>query len=109
MSLGRSRFCFDRPVRSIVWLFLVCLIARADSGLAKSPPVFDGLEASYTSSPPVSASSPEVLRWVWVQERMKIARRDAPVRVPIFFSVGECRDLNKLVLVRWPSRQPVPV
>jgi hypothetical protein len=75
--------------------------------------VFSGPTAEYEAVPPdlshlAKADEAEVVRWIWVEERMNVARRDAPVRAPVFFAAGECRDPADLELVRWPSREVVP-
>lgn len=81
----------------------------ASALFAGSAEIFSGPAAEYVVAPPVAKASPEVVRWVWVQERMQVDRRGAAVRAPIFFSAGECRDPGELALVRWPSRERVPV
>src|SRR4051812_19650041 len=81
---------------------LVC-VARGEG--------FDGPTADYESGPPRIEQTAEagVLRWIWVEERMARARTGAPVRVPVFLAEGECQGPDELAVVRWPSREPVPV
>lgn len=79
------------------------------AGFGEATEVLGGPEADYIVRPPLADDTSGVMRWVWVQERMQVARRDAAVRVPVFFAAGECKDPHELVLVRWPSRQPVAV
>jgi len=74
--------------------------------------VFEGPTAAYEDVPPVDASltsadAKDVLRWIVVEERMNVARHDAPVRVPVFLAAGECRNPGELAIVRWPSREVV--
>ncbi len=102
--------------------FLICLPLCLGAGILSghaaeadkaSLAVFEGPVAAYETVPPVdSASLPgsgttDVLRWIWVEERMNVARREAPVRVPVFLAAGECRNPDELAIVRWPSREEV--
>jgi len=95
-------------------LFLGLTIAGfAETSLvpAGNAAVFFGPMAAYEAAPPSIAHSgapPDVLRWVWVQERMNVARPAAPVRVPVFFAGGECARMEEIALVKWPSREAIP-
>jgi len=89
-------------------LLLVLSGLRASAGEA----VFDGPAAVYETPPPAAAIMepplPGMLRWISVQERAGADRTAAPVRVPVFFSAGECRSPDELRLVPWPEGAPVP-
>lgn len=100
----------SRPLILFILSFAPVAILRAGQIHAATADVFTGPPAEYEEVPPVVAKSPDtgindVLRWVWVEERMNVNRHDAPVRVPIFLAAGECRDPAELELVRWPSRE----
>lgn len=83
--------------------------ALAAQGVAGDE-VFAGPPADYESAPPhVEAGEPGVLRWIWVEERLNRPRSHAPVRIPLFLSQGECREPGDLKVVRWPSREEVPL
>ncbi len=90
---------------------LPVLLGAAWPAAAENPAaVFQGPAAAYEPAPPGrGTAAPEVLRWVWVEERMAAARAGAPVRVPVFLGAGECRDPAELTLVRWPAGPPAPV
>lgn len=79
--------------------------------LSAATTVFDGPPAVYDTPPSVPSVEPPLpglLRWISVQERAGADRAAAPVRVPVFFSAGECADPDELRLVVWPGREPVP-
>src|SRR4051812_33533300 len=88
--------------------------ARAAEPDRNAGAVFEGPIAAYEDVPPVEsapagADTKDVLRWIWVEERMNVARHDAPVRVPVFFAAGECHGPDELAIVRWPSREAVEI
>lgn len=99
-------------MRAAIVHALLVLGSWLSAGAAEggSPQIFFGPVADYELPPPkATAPTDEVMRWVWVQERMQIGRKGAAVRVPVFFSAGECHDPGEVALVRWPSRESVPV
>ena len=91
------------------WAMSVISLCGAEQTETKV--IFAGPVAEYEQPPPVTADAatpPDVLRWIWVEERMNVARRAAPMRVPIFLAAGECHDPAELALVRWPSKENIP-
>jgi hypothetical protein len=104
-------------VRPVLFAFILMLAggptaavsAESSAGLTA---VFSGPTAEYEVVPPVDSAhivsgEPGFLRWVWIEERMNVARHNAPVRVPVFLAAGECQKPEQLVLIRWPSREIV--
>lgn len=102
-----------RPLTFLILSLLPCIILQAKEVHAASEDVFAGPMAEYEEVPAAlsKTSDPgtsDVMRWIWVEERMNLARHDAPVRAPVFLAAGECRDAAELELVRWPSHEIVP-
>jgi hypothetical protein len=104
---------FVRRFSLLVFAFLPLVFLRAEGVERALGEIFCGPTAEYEVVPPVFPSRPDpdtadVVRWIWVEERMNVARQDAPVRAPVFLAAGECRDPDDLILVRWPSREVIP-
>jgi hypothetical protein len=102
-----------RQLGCVVGWLMLGVVLRADDNSDRAGDVFSGPAAEYEHVPPVASAdnahddAAGVVRWVWVEERMNVARRQAPVRVPVFLAVGECRNVDELQLVRWPSGEAV--
>ena len=97
---------------SLLWWLAGFITGSAAAQENKSGAVFEGPIAAYEEVPPLdsgyaSTETKDVLRWIWVEERMNVARHDAPVRVPLFLAAGEFRNPDELAIVRWPSGEAV--
>ncbi len=111
---GRIQMSIVRPLTLLILALALSAISRAEGVQPATGNVFAGPLAEYEIVPPVLSKTADpgtadVMRWVWVEERMNLTRHDAPVRAPVFLAAGECRDASELELVRWPSREVIPI
>jgi hypothetical protein len=93
----RSGF-FSRVIGAIALCCCVAPLACAES--VSIAEVFNAPECPYAQPllPDLPKNS-DVLRTFQVEERAGVSRRGDLVRVPLFFSEGECRDVQELAIV----------
>ena len=78
---------------------ILCVVLLGSFSLRAAGDVFSAPGAPYVARIAPEPASADRLRTLVIEERTGVARRGELVRVPVFFSAGECHDPAELTII----------